>query len=51
MRTVAAGATQAALMACGPAQPPPRGFEVVALPMRIRGGSGGPLRIIAVLSP
>lgn len=28
---------------------PPRGFEVVALPMKIRGGSGAPLRIIAIL--
>ncbi|HEX6883531.1 MAG TPA: cyclase family protein [Planctomycetota bacterium] len=26
---------------------PPRGFEVLALPMKIRGGSGGPLRIVA----
>ncbi len=28
---------------------PETGFDVVALPMKIRGGSGGPLRIIAVL--
>ncbi|MDJ0868491.1 MAG: cyclase family protein [Myxococcota bacterium] len=28
---------------------PPRGFRVVALPMKIRGGSGGPLRVIAIL--
>jgi kynurenine formamidase len=28
---------------------PKRGFSVVALPMKIEGGSGGPLRIIAVL--
>jgi kynurenine formamidase len=28
---------------------PPRGFEVVALPMKIAGGSGGPLRAIAIL--
>jgi kynurenine formamidase len=28
---------------------PSRGFHVVALPMKIEGGSGGPLRIIAVL--
>ncbi len=28
---------------------PPAGFTVIALPMKIRGGSGGPLRIIAVL--
>jgi len=28
---------------------PPRGFRVVALPMKIRGGSGGPLRAIAIL--
>jgi kynurenine formamidase len=30
---------------------PSRGFAVVALPMKIDGGSGGPLRIIAVLRP
>jgi kynurenine formamidase len=28
---------------------PPRGFQVVALPMKIRGGSGAPLRIIALV--
>jgi kynurenine formamidase len=28
---------------------PDRGFTVVALPMKIRGGSGGPLRIVALL--
>jgi kynurenine formamidase len=28
---------------------PQAGFEVIALPMKIRGGSGGPLRIVAVL--
>jgi kynurenine formamidase len=28
---------------------PLRGFAVIALPMKIRGGSGGPLRIVAVL--
>jgi kynurenine formamidase len=28
---------------------PPTGFEVMALPMKIRGGSGGPLRIVARL--
>jgi kynurenine formamidase len=26
---------------------PPRGFVVAALPMKIRGGTGGPLRIVA----
>lgn len=26
---------------------PPRGAVVIALPMKIRGGSGGPLRIVA----
>ncbi len=26
---------------------PPRGAEVIALPMKIKGGSGGPLRIVA----
>ncbi len=28
---------------------PDRGFDVIALPMKIKGGAGGPLRIIAVL--
>jgi kynurenine formamidase len=28
---------------------PTRGFSVIALPMKIKGGSGGPLRIIAVV--
>lgn len=28
---------------------PAKGFTVIALPMKIRGGSGGPLRIVAVL--
>ena len=27
-----------------------RGFEVIALPMKIAGGTGGPLRIIAVVA-
>jgi kynurenine formamidase len=30
-------------------QLPAKGFSVIALPMKIKGGSGGPLRIIAVL--
>ncbi|MGH2715962.1 MAG: cyclase family protein [Thermoleophilaceae bacterium] len=30
---------------------PDRGFAIVALPMKIDGGSGGPLRIMAVLRP
>lgn len=30
---------------------PNRGFDVIALPMKIAGGTGGPLRIIAVVSP
>jgi kynurenine formamidase len=30
-------------------QLPPRGALVIALPMKIEGGSGGPLRAIAVL--
>jgi len=30
-------------------QLPVKGFTVVALPMKIKGGSGGPLRIIAML--
>ena len=29
---------------------PLRGFSIIALPMKIKGGSGGPLRIIAVLN-
>jgi kynurenine formamidase len=29
---------------------PPKGFSVIALPMKIKGGSGGPLRIIAILN-
>jgi kynurenine formamidase len=28
---------------------PVKGFSVIALPMKIKGGSGGPLRIIALL--
>jgi kynurenine formamidase len=31
-------------------QLPARGFSVIALPMKIKGGSGGPLRIVAVVS-
>lgn len=30
---------------------PSLGFEVIALPMKIAGGTGGPLRVIAVLPP
>lgn len=30
-------------------QLPETGFEVLALPMKIRGGSGAPLRAIAIL--
>ena len=30
---------------------PHREFDVIALPMKIAGGTGGPLRVIAVLSP
>lgn len=30
---------------------PYRGFEIIALPMKIAGGTGGPLRVIAVLPP
>jgi kynurenine formamidase len=29
---------------------PVRGFSVIALPMKIKGGSGGPLRVVAVVS-
>jgi kynurenine formamidase len=29
---------------------PPEGFSVIALPMKIKGGSGGPLRIVAILN-
>jgi kynurenine formamidase len=32
-------------------QLPETGFVVLALPMKIRGGSGGPVRIVAVLNP
>lgn len=32
-------------------QLPLSGFAVIALPMKIKGGSGGPLRIVAVLPP
>ena len=28
---------------------PPKGFTVIALPMKIKGGSGGPLRVVAFL--
>lgn len=30
---------------------PDRGFDVIALPMKIAGGTGGPLRVIALLPP
>jgi kynurenine formamidase len=30
---------------------PDRGFDVIALPMKIKDGTGGPLRIIVVVSP
>lgn len=30
---------------------PPRNFEVIALPMKIKNGSGGPLRIVALIHP
>jgi kynurenine formamidase len=30
-------------------QLPVKGFTIVALPMKIKGGSGGPLRIVAIL--
>lgn len=29
---------------------PPRGFTIIALPMKIKGGSGGPVRIIAMMN-
>lgn len=29
---------------------PARGFSVIALPMKIKGGSGGPLRVVAIVS-
>jgi kynurenine formamidase len=32
-------------------QLPVKGFSVIALPMKIKGGSGGPLRIIAIVEP
>ncbi len=28
---------------------PSKGFEAIALPMKIKGGSGGPTRIIAII--
>ena len=28
---------------------PPKGFEIVALPMKIGGGPGGPVRVVAIL--
>lgn len=31
-------------------QLPMKGFSVIALPMKIKGGSGGPLRIVAILN-
>ncbi|WP_053978198.1 cyclase family protein [Mangrovimonas xylaniphaga] len=30
---------------------PSKGFEIIALPMKIKGGSGAPLRIVALLNP
>lgn len=30
---------------------PAKGFQVFAFPMKIKGGSGGPLRIAALLAP
>jgi kynurenine formamidase len=30
---------------------PHRGFDVIALPMKIAGGTGGPLRVVAVVPP
>lgn len=30
---------------------PDKGFDVIALPMKIAGGTGGPLRVIAVMPP
>jgi len=32
-------------------QLPASGFEIIALPMKIKGGSGAPLRIVAILNP
>jgi kynurenine formamidase len=32
-------------------QLPETGFVILALPMKIRGGSGGPVRVVAVLNP
>jgi len=28
---------------------PPLGFQIIALPMKIKGGSGGPLRVVAIV--
>ena len=30
---------------------PARGFQAIALPMKIAGGSGGPVRVIALIQP
>ena len=35
----------------GLAELPATGATVIALPMKIKGGSGGPLRIVAVIPP
>jgi kynurenine formamidase len=31
-------------------QLPEKGFTIIALPMKIKGGSGGPIRIIAMMN-
>ena len=36
-------------VSCNLDQLPAKGFLVIALPMKIKGGSGGPLRIVAIL--
>ncbi len=32
-----------------PLKLPAQGFHVIALPMKIKGGSGGPIRVIAII--
>jgi kynurenine formamidase len=48
-RTLAAANVPAFENLTGLEELPPRGFAVVALPMKIRGGSGAPLRIAAIV--
>jgi len=50
LEVLSAGTTDAGFYyAANLDQLPLSGFTVIALPMKIKGGSGGPLRIVAVL--